>query len=42
MKKGEAAAAAEKLLDGNGWVPELMRARPLLTNPEPDAEGEPE
>lgn len=25
MKKGEAAAAAEQLLAGRGWVPELMR-----------------
>jgi ParB family chromosome partitioning protein len=25
MKKGEAAAAAERLLDGKGWGPELMR-----------------
>lgn len=29
MKKGEAAAAAERLLDGKRWVPELMRAQAL-------------
>lgn len=31
MKKGEAAAAAERLLDGKGWGPELMR--PRLSSP---------
>ncbi|SAI74463.1 ParB-like nuclease [Bordetella ansorpii] len=36
MKKGEAAAAAERLLDGKGWVPELMRGASLLTDPEPE------
>ncbi|WLW63599.1 ParB N-terminal domain-containing protein [Achromobacter aegrifaciens] len=29
MKKAQAAAAAEQLLEGKGWVPELMRTRPL-------------
>lgn len=29
MKKAQAAAAAEQLLKGKGWVPELMRAQPL-------------
>lgn len=33
MKKAQAAAAAEQLLDGEGWVPELMRGQPLLSNP---------
>lgn len=40
MKKAQAAAAAEELLVGKGWVPELMRGQPLLSNPEADAEGE--
>ncbi|WP_287955606.1 ParB/RepB/Spo0J family partition protein [Achromobacter sp.] len=31
MKKAQAAAAAEELLAGKGWVPELMRTQPLLT-----------
>lgn len=35
MKKVQAATAAEQLLDGKGWVPELMRGKPLLSNPEP-------
>ncbi|MFY3552517.1 ParB/RepB/Spo0J family partition protein [Achromobacter sp. LC458] len=35
MKKAQAATAAEQLLDGKGWVPELMRGKPLLSNPEP-------
>ncbi|WP_342066932.1 ParB/RepB/Spo0J family partition protein [Achromobacter kerstersii] len=29
MKKAQAATAAEQLLEGKGWVPELMRAQPL-------------
>ncbi|MGY6271294.1 hypothetical protein ACXIUT_16510 [Achromobacter denitrificans] len=29
MKKAQAAAAAEELLEGKGWVPELMRVQPL-------------
>lgn len=29
MKKAQAAAAAEQLLEGKGWVPEMMRAQPL-------------
>ncbi|WP_063588590.1 ParB/RepB/Spo0J family partition protein [Achromobacter ruhlandii] len=29
MKKAQAAAAAEQLLEGKGWVPELMRVQPL-------------
>jgi len=29
MKKAQAAAAAEQLLEGKGWVPELMRTQPL-------------
>lgn len=29
MKKAQAAAAAEQLLEGKGWVPELMRTKPL-------------
>ncbi|WP_373981064.1 hypothetical protein LN047_02145 [Achromobacter sp. JD417] len=29
MKKAQAAAAAEQLLEGKRWVPELMRAQPL-------------
>ncbi|MNW22802.1 hypothetical protein D3C71_2245130 [compost metagenome] len=35
MKKADAAAAAEQLLDGRGWVPELMRGKPLLSHPDP-------
>ncbi|ODA19757.1 hypothetical protein A9G00_33815 [Achromobacter xylosoxidans] len=30
MKKGDAAAAAEQLLEGKGWVPEIMRGQPAL------------
>jgi ParB family chromosome partitioning protein len=30
MKKAQAAASAEELLAGKGWVPEMMRAQPLL------------
>ncbi|WP_275887602.1 hypothetical protein [Achromobacter insuavis] len=30
MKKGDAAVAAERLLEGKGWVPELMRCQPAL------------
>ncbi|MCS3509282.1 ParB/RepB/Spo0J family partition protein [Achromobacter sp. JUb104] len=40
MKKAQAAAAAEQLLDGRGWVPELMRGKPLLTNSEPESKDE--
>jgi len=40
MKKAQAAAAAEELLAGKGWVPGLMRGEPLLANPEPDTESE--
>ncbi|MNL43104.1 hypothetical protein D3C87_1656010 [compost metagenome] len=29
MKKAQAAATAEQLLEGKGWVPEIMRTRPL-------------
>lgn len=29
MKKAWAAATAERLLEGKGWVPELMRVQPL-------------
>ena len=29
MKKAWAAATAERLLEGKGWVPELMRTQPL-------------
>lgn len=35
MKKADAAEAAEQLLAGRGWVPELMRGQPLLANTEP-------
>lgn len=40
MKKAQAAAAAEQLLEGRRWVPELMRGKPLLSNPEPESEDE--
>ncbi|AOU91574.1 putative plasmid stabilization protein [Achromobacter ruhlandii] len=40
MKKAQAAAAAEQLLDGRGWVPELMRGQPLLTKSEPESKDE--
>lgn len=33
MKKGDAAVAAERLLAGKGWVPELMRAEISETGP---------
>lgn len=42
MKKAQAAEAAERLLAGKGWVPELMRGQPLLVNVEPQAEAEDE
>ena len=29
MKKAQAAATAEQLLEGKGWVPEIMRTQPL-------------
>lgn len=32
MKKAQAVTAAEHLLDGKGWVPELMRVQSLVTN----------
>lgn len=35
MKKGDAAAAAEQLLEGKGWVPELMRGQPALPSLRP-------
>ncbi|WP_159069692.1 hypothetical protein [Achromobacter xylosoxidans] len=35
MKKGDAAAAAERLLEGKGWVPELMRGQPALPSLRP-------
>ncbi|AZS77387.1 MAG: hypothetical protein E2591_30450 [Achromobacter sp.] len=38
MKKAQAAAAAEQLLDGRGWVPELMRGKPLVATPEPTSQ----
>lgn len=40
MKKAQAAAAAGQLLEGRRWVPELMRGKPLLSNPEPESEDE--
>lgn len=33
MKKAQAPAAAEQLLGGKGWVPELMRGQPLHSTP---------
>lgn len=38
MKKGDAAAAAERLLEGKGWVPELMRTG--LAEAEPQVTGD--
>lgn len=35
MKKAQATAAAEQLLDGRGWVPKLKGGMPMLSNPEP-------
>ncbi|KAG1077910.1 hypothetical protein G6F40_016926 [Rhizopus arrhizus] len=29
MKKAQAAATAEQLLEGKGWLPEIMRTQPL-------------
>ncbi|ARP92010.1 hypothetical protein CAL14_18415 [Bordetella genomosp. 9] len=40
MKKGEAAAAAERLLDGKGWVPELMRARGIQADDSGDRDSD--
>jgi len=44
LKKADMAKEAERLLEGTGWVPELLRpsdAAPAA-EPTPDAEGEPE
>ncbi len=39
MKKGDAAAAAEQLLAGRGWVPEPIRTRPTVGDSKIGGEG---
>jgi ParB family chromosome partitioning protein len=43
LKKGEMATEAERLLDGAGWLPEVLRTRgvkPVLADPSSESEGE--